>query len=183
MLFRSVGAEEQGLRGSFFWGQHPSIPAGKIAAAVNFDMFLPFGRATDVTVNGSERTTIFPIVEAAAKRTGLTISPDPRPTAGLYYRSDHFSFARVGIPSFSVEQGHVFAGKPAEFGKQAMDEFTAKRYHQPADEYKEDWDFAGMEQYSQFGLLIGMDVANQDAMPTWRAGDEFLAARQASGVK
>ena len=182
-IFVAAGAEEQGLRGSFFWGQHPSIPAGKIAAALNFDMFLPFGRASDVTVNGAERTTFYPVVEAAAKRMGLTISPDARPSAGLYYRSDHFSFARVGIPAFSVEGGEKFLGKPEQFGKQAVKEFTDKRYHQPADEYKDDWDFAGMEQYAQFGILIGIDLANQDALPTWRAGDEFLAARQASGVK
>lgn len=182
-IFVAVGAEEQGLLGSYFWGQHPSIPAGKVAAAFNFDMYLPFGRYTDVTVNGSERTTFYPIVENAAKRMNLAIIPDPRPSAGLFYRSDHFSFARVGIPSFSVENGESFVGKPEEFGKQAIKEFTDKRYHQPGDEYKDDWDFAGMEQYAQFGLLIGMDVANQDALPTWRAGDEFLPARQASGVK
>ncbi len=182
-IFLAVSAEEQGLRGSYFFGQHPAIPANKIAAALNFDMFLPFGRANDVTVNGAERTTMYPIVEAAAKRMGLTISPDARPSAGLYYRSDHFSFARVGIPAFSVEGGEQFVGKPGDFGKNAIADFTAKRYHQPADEYKDDWDFAGMEQYAQFGLLIGMDVANQEAMPTWKPGDEFLAARQSSGVK
>jgi Zn-dependent M28 family amino/carboxypeptidase len=183
VIFVAVGAEEQGLLGSYFWGQHPSIPAGKVAAAFNFDMYLPFGRYKDVTVNGSERTTIYPIVENAAKRMNLAIIPDPRPSAGLFYRSDHFSFARVGIPSFSVENGENFVGKPDGFGRQAIKEFTDKRYHQPADEYKDDWDFAGMEQYAQFGLLIGLDVANQDALPTWRAGDEFLPARQASGVK
>lgn len=182
-IFVAAGAEEQGLRGSFFFGQHPPIPPGKIAAAINFDMFLPFGRAGDVTVNGSERTTIYPIVENAAKRMDLAIVPDARPSAGLYYRSDHFSFARVGIPAFSVEGGEKFAGKPEEFGKQAIAEFTSKRYHQPADEYKDDWDFAGMEHYARFGLMVGIDVANQDAMPTWREGDEFLPARQASGVK
>jgi Zn-dependent M28 family amino/carboxypeptidase len=182
-LFIAVGAEEQGLRGSYFFGQNPVIPASKIAAALNFDMFLPFGRAKDVTVNGAERTTIYPIVQNAAQRMQLTISPDARPSAGLYYRSDHFSFARVGIPSFSVDGGEDFVGKPADFGKQAVAEFTAKRYHQPSDEYKDDWDFAGMEQYAEFGLLIGIDIANQDAMPTWKAGDEFLAARQNSGVK
>lgn len=182
-IFVAAAAEEQGLRGSYYFGQHPPIPAGKIAAALNFDMFLPFGRATDVTINGAERTTIYPIVEAAAKRLNLAISPDARPSAGLYYRSDHFSFARVGIPAFSVEGGEKFAGKPEDFGKKAIAEFTEKRYHQPGDEYNDDWDFAGMEHYAQFGLLIGLDVANQEAMPTWKAGDEFLAAREASGVK
>lgn len=182
-IFLAVSAEEQGLRGSYYFGQHPTIPPGKIAAAFNFDMYLPFGRASDVTVNGADRTTISSIVETAAKRMNLTISPDARPSAGLYYRSDHFSFARVGIPSFSIEGGEKFVGKSDDFGKKAIAEFTEKRYHQPADEYKEDWDFAGMEQYAQFGLLIGIDVANQEALPTWKAGDEFLAARQASGVK
>ncbi|MEP7354321.1 MAG: M28 family peptidase [Acidobacteriota bacterium] len=182
-LFIAVGAEEQGLRGSYFFGQNPVIPANKIAAALNFDMFLPYGRAKDVTVNGAERTTIYPIVQNAAQRMQLTISPDARPSAGLYYRSDHFSFARVGIPSFSVDGGEDLVGKPEGTGKKMVAEFTAKRYHQPSDEYKDDWDFAGMEQYAQFGLLIGIDVANLDAMPSWRDGDEFLPARQKSGVK
>lgn len=182
-LFLAVGAEEQGLRGSYYFGQHPVIPAGRIAAALNFDMFLPYGRAKDVTVNGAERTTIYPIVQNAAQRMQLRIGPDARPSAGLYYRSDHFSFARVGIPSFSIDGGEDLVGKPEGTGKRMIAEFTARRYHQPSDEYKDDWDFTGMEQYAQFGLLIGVDVANQDAMPTWHAGDEFLAARQASGVK
>ncbi len=182
-LFLAAAAEEQGLRGSYYFGQHPVIPAGKIAAGLNFDMFLPYGRARDVTVNGAERTTIFPIVQQAAQRMDLAISPDARPEAGLYYRSDHFSFARVGIPSFSVDGGEDIVGKPEGEGAKLVAEFNDQRYHQPSDEYKDDWDFAGMEQYAQFGLLIGIDVANQDAMPTWKDGDEFLPARQASGVK
>ena len=113
----------------------------------------------------------------------LTLTPDPRPEAGLYYRSDHFSFARVGIPAFSVDGGDELVGKPEGEGAKLFKEFNDKRYHQPSDEYNDDWDFAGMEQFSQFGLLIGIDVANQGALPTWRAGDEFLPARQSSGVK
>lgn len=179
-LFVAVAAEEAGLRGSNYYGQHPVVPAGKTAAALNFDMFLPVGRAGDVVVNGAERTTIYPIVQEAAKRYGFTIKPDPRPDAGLYYRSDHFSFARVGIPSFSVEGGMELVGKPAGTGSKLFDEFEENRYHQPADEYKEDWDFSGMEQYARFGMLIGINVANSPKMPTWNLGDEFLAARQAS---
>lgn len=182
-LFLAAAAEEQGLRGSYYFGQHPPIPAGKIAAAINFDMFLPYGRGRDVNVNGAERTSIYPIVENAARRMALVISPDSRPEAGLYYRSDHFSLARVGIPAFSVDGGDDIVGRPPGEGARLVAEFNDKRYHQPSDEYRDDWDFAGMEQYAQFGLLIGIDVANQDAMPTWRAGDEFLPARQASGVK
>jgi Zn-dependent M28 family amino/carboxypeptidase len=182
-LFIAVTAEEAGLRGSEYYGQHPVVPAGKTAAALNFDMYMPFGRMTDVNVNGAERTTMYPIVEEAAKRYELKISADPRPSAGTYYRSDHFSFARVGIPSFSIDDGRDLAGKPAGTGKKLFDEFEDKRYHQPSDEYRDDWDFAGMEQYARFGLLIGINVANMPKMPTWKTGDEFLAARVASGVK
>ena len=181
-IFMAAAAEEAGLRGSYYYGQHPVVPAGKTAAGLNFDMFLPYGRMRDVTVNGAERTTFYPIVQEAARRMALTISPDARPEAGLYYRSDHFSFARVGIPSFSVEHGEDLVGKPAGTGHKLVEEFNDKNYHQPSDEYREDWDFAGMEQYAQFGLLIGVNVANSPKLPTWRASDEFLPARQKSGV-
>ena len=146
-------------------------------------MFMPFGRSKDVTLNGAERTTMFPIVEEAAKRFGLAITADPRPSAGTYYRSDHFSFARVGIPSFSIEGGEDLMGKPAGTGKKLFDEFEDKHYHQPSDEYHDDWDFSGMEQFARFGMTIGVNVANALRLPTWRAGDEFLAPRVASGVK
>jgi len=182
VIFMAAAAEEAGLRGSYYYGQHPVVPAGKTAVGLNFDMFLPYGRARDVTVNGAERTTLYPIVQEAAKRMALTISPDSRPEAGLYYRSDHFSFARVGIPSFSVEPGEDLVGKPTGTGHKLIEEFNDKNYHQPSDEYHEDWDFAGMEQYAQFGLLIGVNVANSPKLPTWHPGDEFLAARQKSGV-
>ncbi len=182
-LFLAVSAEEAGLRGSNFYGQHPAVPAGKTAAALNFDQFMPFGRAKDVNMNGAERTTLYPIVQEAAKRFGLTISPDPRPEAGTYYRSDHFSFARVGIPAFSIEGGEDLLGKPAGTGKKLFEDFNDHRYHQPSDEYRDDWDFSGMEQYARFGLLIGVNVANSPRLPTWNAGDEFLAPRVASGVK
>jgi Zn-dependent M28 family amino/carboxypeptidase len=182
-IFLAVTAEESGLLGSEYYGQHPVVPAGKTAAALNFDMFMPFGRASDVVLTGAERTTFYPIVEEAARRFHLTIEPDPRPEAGTYYRSDHFSFARVGIPSFSIDGGDDLVGKPAGTGKRLFDDFEEHHYHQPSDEYREDWDFSGMEEYARFGFLIGVNVANSAKMPTWRAGDEFLGARVASGVK
>ncbi len=182
-LFLAVTAEEAGLRGSEYYGQHPVVAAGKTAADLNFDMFMPFGRTSDVVLNGAERTTFYPIVEEAARRFDLRIKPDPRPDAGTYYRSDHFSFARVGIPSFSIEGGEDLLGKPPGTGKKLFDDFEEHRYHQPADEYRDDWDFSGMEQFARFGFLIGINVANSSKLPTWRAGDEFLPARVASGVK
>src|SRR5580704_6404804 len=159
-IFLAVTAEEAGLRGSEYYGQHPVIPAGKIAAALNFDQFMPFGRARDVNVTGAERTTMYPIVEEAAKRFTLTIKPDPRPEAGTYYRSDHFSFARVGIPSFSIDEGEDLLGKPPGTGKKLFDDFEEHRYHQPSDEYREDWDFTGMEHYARFAMLIGVSAGN-----------------------
>ena len=146
-------------------------------------MFMPFGRTSDIVVNGAERTTLYPIVEDAARRFDLRIQPDPRPQAGTYYRSDHFSFARVGIPSFSVEGGQDLVGQPPGTGKKLFDAFEEHRYHQPADEYHDDWDFAGMELCARFGMLIGFNIANEERQPTWRAGDEFLPARIVSGVK
>jgi len=182
-LFLAVTAEEAGLRGSEYYGQHPVIPAGKTAADLNFDMFMPFGRSSDVVVNGAERTTIYPIVQEAAGRFDLRIKPDPRPDAGTYYRSDHFSLARVGIPSFSIEGGEDLLGKPPGTVKKLFDDFEEHHYLQPSDEYHDDWDFSGMEQFARFGFLIGVNVANAPKLPSWRAGDEFLPARIGSGVK
>ena len=182
-LFLAVTAEEAGLLGSEYYGQHPVVPTGKTALALNFDAFQPYGRYNDVGLIGSERLTILPTVQEAAKRFDLRISPDPRPSAGIYYRSDHFSFARVGIPSFSVDQGDELTGKEPGAGKKLYDEYNDKHYHQPSDEYHEDWNFAGMETYARFGFLVNYNVANAAKLPTWHAGDEFLPARVASGVK
>jgi Zn-dependent M28 family amino/carboxypeptidase len=113
----------------------------------------------------------------------LTISPDPEPGQGHYYRSDHFSLARAGIPSFSISPGTNYIGKPANFGQTAFEDFNANQYHQPSDEYHEDWDVSGMEQLAQFGITLGLDIANTPKLPTWKAGDEFLPAREKSGVQ
>ncbi len=182
-IFVSVAAEEAGLLGSQYFGEHPAIPAGKIAAALNFDAFQPWGRSRDVVVIGAERTSFYPLVEEAARRFEMTISPDPRPEAGEYYRSDHFSFARVGIPSFSVQEGRDLMGKPPGTGAKLFADFNEHRYHQPSDEYRDDWDFSGIEQYARLGFLLGVNVANTPRLPTWRTGDEFLPARVNSGVR
>ena len=182
-IFVAATSEEAGLLGSKYFGEHPPIPAGKIALAINYDGFQPWGRTKDVVVNGAERTTIYSIVQHAAKRYDFTIAPDPQPEAGLYYRADHFSFARAGIPAFSIEEGRQLLGKPPGTGEKLYADWNEHRYHQPTDKYSDDWDFSGMEEYCRFGMRIGLDVANLPALPTWRAGDEFLAARQKTGVK
>jgi Zn-dependent M28 family amino/carboxypeptidase len=179
-VFVAVTAEEGGLRGSEYYAAHPVFPAGKTAVALNFDGFYPFGRTRDVVVSGAERTTLWPVVEQAARRIGFEIKPEPRPEQGFYYRSDHFSFARAGIPAFSIKMGDEFFGKPPGYGRQLFEEYNTKHYHRPSDEYREDWDFSGIEQIARFGFLIGLDAANLSELPTWRPGDEFLPARQKS---
>jgi Zn-dependent M28 family amino/carboxypeptidase len=182
-LFISFTAEEAGLRGSEYYAQHPIVPPGKTAVDLNYDALFPYGRTKDVIVDASERTTIWPLIESAAQRYDFTIKPNPRPEQGGYYRSDNFMLARVGIPAFRIQTGSEVYGKSAAFAQEAFAEYNTLHYHQPSDEYKEEWDFSGLEQAAKFGMQIGLDVANMEAMPTWVKGDEFLAARVASGVR
>jgi Zn-dependent M28 family amino/carboxypeptidase len=182
-LFLFVTAEESGLLGSEYYGEHPEVSAGQTAVNINFDALYPFGKTRDVSVTGAERTTAWPMIERDAKRLNLQITPDPEPGQGHYYRSDHFSLARVGVPAFSVSQGTDYIGKPAGFGNTVFEDYNSKHYHQPSDEYHDDWDVSGMEQMASFGLTLGLDFANTPKLATWNAGDEFLAARQRSGVQ
>jgi Zn-dependent M28 family amino/carboxypeptidase len=179
-LFAFVTAEESGLLGSEYYGKHPVVPAHQTAVDINFDAFFPFGRTRDVSLTGAERTTLWPLVQHDAKRLNLEIKADPEPGQGHYYRSDHFSLARVGIPAFSISAGTDYLGKPADFGKTTFEDYNAKHYHQPSDEYQESWDFASMEQMAELGFTLGLDVANTPGLPTWKPGDEFLTARQKS---
>ena len=164
-LFLAVTAEEAGLRGSEYYGAHPIFPLDKTAVDLNFDGFYPFGRTKDVSVTGADRTSVWPTVEQAARRMNIAIQPEAHPEQGHYFRSDHFSFAHEGVPAFSISLGTQFYGKPADYGEKIFQEFNEKNYHQPSDEYKDDWDFAGMVEAAQFGFIIGMDVANQPNLP------------------
>ena len=182
-MFLSVTAEEGGLRGSEYYAAHPIVPSAKTVVDINYDALFPLGRTTDIVVGGAERTTLWPVVQNDCKRLNFAIAPESHPEQGHYYRSDHFSFARTGVPAFSIGLGSHFAGKPADFSEEAFQEFNTKHYHQPSDEYHADWDFSGLEQAARLGLMIGIDAANLSKMTTWQPGDEFLAARQKSGVK
>jgi Zn-dependent M28 family amino/carboxypeptidase len=179
-IFAAVTAEEAGLRGSEYYAAHPTIPLGKTALNLNFDAFYPFGKTKDVSVGGADRTTVWPVVQDVAKGMNLVIKPEAHPEQGHYYRSDHFSLAHAGVPAFSISLGTDYVGKPAGYGEKIFNEFNDKHYHQPSDEYHDDWDFAGMQEVAQFGIAIGRAVASQDQLPTWKAGDEFLAAREKS---
>ena len=179
-LFLFVTAEESGLLGSQYYGEHPVIPGGRTAVDINYDALYPFGKTHDILVGGAERTSLWPLIQRDAKNMDLQIASDPTPEQGHYYRSDHFSLARVGIPAFSVSQGTRYLGKPADFGTAIFEKYNAEHYHRPSDEYHADWNFDGMVQMATFGMKIGIDTANLPQLPTWHAGDEFLAAREKS---
>ncbi len=180
ILFASVTAEEQGLLGSEYLGKHPPIPAGMISLDLNYDDVPPLGSPEEVEVSGAERTTFFPEIEAMAKTFRLAIRPDSRPEAGHYYRSDHFSLARVGIPSFSINEGTKYKGHDAAWGMQQAEEYTSKHYHQPSDEYHPSMDFTGDAAMARFGFALGWEAASQPKLVGWQRGDEFEPARAKS---
>ena len=180
IYFAAVTAEEQGLLGSQYLGMHPPVPAAQISLDLNYDMLLPVGIPTAIGAAGSERTSFYPVVEATAKAFGFTIQPDQQPMAGHYYRSDHFSFARVGIPAFSIEQGTLFEGQTPEWGKAQFEDYVAHHYHQPSDEYHDSMDFRGNAKLARFGFILGWEASSLPSSVSWQAGDEFEAARKRS---
>jgi Zn-dependent M28 family amino/carboxypeptidase len=177
VIFASVTAEEQGLLGSEYLGKHPPMASGKISLDLNYDDVKPLGAPEEVQVSGAERTSFYPMVQATAKEFRLNIRPDARPEAGHYYRSDHFSLARVGIPSFSINEGMKFKGHPESWGLEQDREYTAKHYHQPSDEYHPDMDFTGDSAMARFGFALGWEAAGMPSLVQWQKGDEFEAAR------
>jgi Zn-dependent M28 family amino/carboxypeptidase len=182
MLFASVTAEEQGLLGSEYLGKHPPVPAGKIALDLNYDDIPPLGSPEEVEISGSERTTFYPTVQALAQEFRLAIRPDSHPEAGYYYRSDHFSLARVGIPSFSISEGVKYKGHDMAWGLEQANEYTEKHYHQPSDEYHPEMDFTGDAVMARFGFALGWEAASQPKVVGWERGDEFEAARLKGGT-
>jgi Zn-dependent M28 family amino/carboxypeptidase len=180
ILFAAVTAEEQGLLGSEYLGKHPPIAAGKIALDLNYDDVKPLGAPEEVEVSGAERTTFYPSVEATAKEFRLAIRPDARPEAGHFYRSDHFSLARVGIPSFSINEGMKYKGHPESWGLEQEREYVEKHYHQPSDEYHPEMDFVGDSAMARFGFALGWEAAGLPKLIGWQKGDEFEAARAKS---
>jgi Zn-dependent M28 family amino/carboxypeptidase len=180
IYFVSVTAEEQGLLGSEYLGKHPPIPAGKISLDLNYDDVRPLGAAEEVEVSGAERTTFYPVVQATAQEFRFRIRPDAHPEAGHYYRSDHFSLARVGIPSFSINEGIKFKGHDEAWGLAQDADYTAHHYHQPSDEYHPGLDWTSDAAMARFGFALGWEAANQAHLVGWKNGDEFEKARRAS---
>jgi len=180
MYFASVTAEEQGLLGSQYLGMHPPVPAKDIMLDLNYDMLLPIGIPRSVSLGGAERIDFWPTVKRVAKMFDLQVLPDPTPSAGHYYRSDHFSLARAGIPAFSIDQGTLFEGHNEAWGRAQFEDYVTHHYHQPSDEYHADWDFRGNAKLARFGFVLGW-LASEQAKPIeWLPGDEFEKSRKAS---
>ena len=178
ILFAAVTGEEQGLLGSEYLGKHSPVPPAKITLDLNFDALNPIGEPEEVEVSGAERTTFYPVVESVAKTLGLAIRQDAHPEAGHYYRSDHFSLARVGIPSFSIGEGLKFKGHDTAWGEAQSRDYVEHHYHQPSDKYKPEMDFTGLVTMARFGFALGREAAARPELQAWQPGDEFAAARK-----
>ncbi|MGA2116464.1 MAG: M28 family peptidase [Bryobacteraceae bacterium] len=172
-LFLSVTAEEAVMKGSDYYAAHPLVPAEKTAIDLNYDAVYPWGRAKEIVISGAERTTALAEALAIARRMNLAVKPDAHPEQGHYFRSDHFSFARAGIPAFSIGVGTEFYGKPPGYGERMFQEYNTLHYHQPSDEFHDDWDFTATAQAAEYGFLLGTTIANQEKLPDWIPGDTF----------
>ena len=180
MYFSAVTAEEQGLLGSQYLGEHPPVPARDLTLDLNYDMLLPIGVPLSASLGGAERIDFWPTIQTVAKDFRLKLEPDSEPSAGHYYRSDHFSLARAGIPAFSIDSGDLFEGHDEAWGRAQSDDFVAHHYHQPSDEYHADWDFRGNAKLARFGFVLGWLASAQSKPVEWQSGDEFEPARKAS---
>jgi Zn-dependent M28 family amino/carboxypeptidase len=179
-LLLFTAAEEQGLLGSQYYAQHPTVPPGRIAADINYDGGSIWGRTRDVTIIGLGKSSLDEILGRVAKFQGRQLKADEFPDRGHFYRSDQFSFAKIGVPAFHIDNGTDFIGRPAGWGKQQIEAFEDQHYHQPSDQLTADWNFDGMVDDAALGFFTGWLIANDPVLPAWRKGDEFEARRLAS---
>jgi Zn-dependent M28 family amino/carboxypeptidase len=179
IIFLAVTAEEKGLLGAKYYATNPLYPLERTLANINKDGLNQWGRTKDMTVVGYGNTTLDDLLEAAAVAQGRTIKPDAEPEKGFFYRSDHFEFAKQGVPAFFPNPGTDYVGKPEGYGMKKRAEYTEKDYHKVSDEVKPDWDLAGAVEDLQLLFTVGYRVAQGDKWPEWKAGTEFKAKREA----
>ena len=177
ILVALVGAEEQGLLGSQYYAENPTFAPGRIAANLNYDGGNIWGHTHDVTYIGLGKSSIDQIVTAIAEEQGRVVKPDQFADRGYFYRSDQFSFAKIGVPAMYLDTGTDFVDRPPEWGREQVNHYTNVNYHQPSDEYDDSWNFDGMISDALLGYWAGLAIANADEMPKWSEGDEFEAAR------
>jgi Zn-dependent M28 family amino/carboxypeptidase len=179
ILFLSVTAEEQGLLGSQYYSVTPIYPLRRTLANINMDGLNVHGKTKDLTLIGYGASDLDDYASAAAAEQGRVIRPDPETEKGFYYRSDHFNFAKQGVPALDPDEGTDFIGKPAGYGKQVRDDYTEHDYHKPSDVMKADWDLSGAVEDLQVFFAVGYRVAQADKYPEWKPGNEFKATREA----
>ncbi len=177
IMFCAVGAEEQGLLGSQYLANHPPIPAGYMSAVINIDGINFLGKTHDVNVIGNGKSNMDPLIEKVAKWQKRIVTPDYFPDRGYYYRSDQFSLAKVGVPGVYLHAGVNVVGKPNGWGKEQLEAWVEKTYHQPSDEYDPNWNLDGAIDDIRLLCHVGLIAADSDESPAWKKGDEFEAAR------
>ena len=183
VLFVALTAEEQGLLGAKWYAENPLYPLEKTVANINMDGINQWGRTSDITVIGLGNSTLDDVLREVAARDKRVLAPDPEPEKGYFFRSDHFEFAKKGVPALYIGAGSQFIGKPEGFGKQKRDEYTANDYHKPTDEVKTDWDLSGAVDDAKALFEVGWRVAYSTTWPTWSPTAEFKAARDAALAK
>jgi Zn-dependent M28 family amino/carboxypeptidase len=179
ILFLAVTAEEQGLLGSQYYATMPIYPLAKTVANINMDSWNVHGRTKDLTLIGFGASDLDDYARDAAGEQGRIVHADAEPEKGFYYRSDHFNFAKEGVPALNPDAGVDYIGKPADYAKKTRDEWNEKRYHQPSDVVLPDWDFSGTTEDLKVLFAVGYRVAQADKMPEWKPGTEFRAKREA----
>ena len=180
VMLAFVGAEEQGLLGSQYYAQQPTIAPGRIAATINLDAGNIWGLTRDITFVGLGKSSLDNVARTVAAYQDRIVKPDQFPDRGSFYRSDQFNLAKIGVPAMYLDEGTEFVGQAEGWGVAKIEEYEARNYHQPSDELTENWNFGGLVQDAQFAFWAGLIVANADAMPAWNPGDEFEAARLAA---
>jgi len=177
ILFMAVTAEEQGLLGSAYYGENPVYPLEKTVAAINIDGLNTLGPMKDIVVVGYGNSELDDYLIAAAETQDRTVRPDPQAEKGYFYRSDHFSLAKQGVPALYTDTGDDHVEHGIEWTQQKKDEWTATHYHRPSDEYSDDWDLRGAVDDIKLWFVVGYRLANEATFPKWREGTEFKAKR------
>jgi len=180
ILFLAVTAEEQGLLGSEYYATHPIFPLNKTVANLNMDALGDYGETKDLAITGKGQNDLDDYIEKYAKEDSLTVVGDSRPGAGSYYRSDHFNFAKVGVPALDMNNGLISKTHNANWAKQHQEEYNLHHYHQPSDNYTPDMDASGMAQIANLLYRLGFELSNETTLPGWKAGSEFKAIREKS---
>lgn len=179
VIFMALTAEEAGLLGSKYFAQNPTVPKSKIIANINVDGINIWGRTKDVVLIGMEKSTLGEIIDAIARKyQNRYAKPDQFPELGMFYRSDQFNFAKIGIPAVYFDTGVEYIGKPEDYAKQVIDEYIRKNYHQPSDEYNESWVFDGAIEDAKLVFMTIYYLSNSDEKPEWKAGSEFKTIKE-----